>query len=187
MPTMVTHERLDGSGNPDGKAGDQIPLGARVIAVCDAVTAMTSPRPSAPQLTVPHALVALRQGAGSQFDPRVVDALSELAVELIWPIKAAEDPERIRASHHPYSRWTVGSGTAQGAALGRLTQDPLKRTLGGTAMLRRPGMQPGWPSGCAACGATARTVWVDLAGSAGLARRTARRRHTGRPSTARPR
>jgi diguanylate cyclase (GGDEF)-like protein len=95
-----THERLDGSGYPDGKAGDQIPLGARVIAVCDAFTAMTSPRPYAPQLTVPQALVELRQGAGSQFDPTVVDALSELAVELIWPTEAAADPDKIQASPH---------------------------------------------------------------------------------------
>jgi two-component system cell cycle response regulator len=96
-----THERLDGNGYPDGLAGDQIPLGARVIAVCDAFTAMTSPRPYAPQLNVPQALTELRQGAGSQFDPTVVDALSELAVELIWPTEAVDDPDKIQASHHP--------------------------------------------------------------------------------------
>jgi diguanylate cyclase (GGDEF)-like protein len=97
-----THERPDGSGYPDGLAGEEIPLGARVIAVCDAFTAMTSPRPYAPQLTLAQALVELRQGAGSQFDPAVVNALSELAVELIWPTEATpEDPDRIGASHHP--------------------------------------------------------------------------------------
>ena len=82
-----THERFDGGGYPDGLAGDQIPLGARVIAVCDAFTAMTSPRPYAPQRTVPEAIAELRQYAGSQFDPAVVDALSELVVELVWPPK----------------------------------------------------------------------------------------------------
>jgi diguanylate cyclase (GGDEF)-like protein len=96
-----THERLDGSGYPDGLAGDQIPLGARVIAVCDAFTAMTSLRPYAPQLTVPQALTELRQGASSQFDPTVVDALCELAVELIWPTEPADAPDKIQASHHP--------------------------------------------------------------------------------------
>jgi diguanylate cyclase (GGDEF)-like protein len=80
-----THERLDGAGYPDGLAGDQIPLGARIIAVCDAFTAMTSSRPYAPQLTVPEAIAELRHCAGSQFDPAVVDALSELVVELVWP------------------------------------------------------------------------------------------------------
>jgi two-component system cell cycle response regulator len=96
-----THERLDGTGYPDGLAGEDIPLGARIIAVCDAFTAMTSPRPYAPQLTVAQALVELRQGAGSQFDPAVVGALSELVVELIWPTEPAhDDPDRIEASHH---------------------------------------------------------------------------------------
>jgi diguanylate cyclase (GGDEF)-like protein len=87
-----THERLDGSGYPDGLAGDQIPLGARIIAVCDAFTAMTAPRPYASQRTVPEAIAELRQCAGSQFDPAVVDALSELVVDLIWP------PERSAAT-----------------------------------------------------------------------------------------
>jgi two-component system, cell cycle response regulator len=96
-----THERVDGSGYPDGLAGDQIPLEARVIAVCDAFTAMTSPRPYAPQLNVSQALTELRQGAGSQFDPTVVDTLCELAVELIWPTEPAHDPDRNQASHHP--------------------------------------------------------------------------------------
>jgi len=43
-----THERFDGSGYPDGLAGEQIPLGSRIIAVCDAFTAMTHQRPYAP-------------------------------------------------------------------------------------------------------------------------------------------
>jgi diguanylate cyclase (GGDEF)-like protein len=81
----ATHERLDGSGYPNGLAGDQIPLGARIIAVCDAFTAMTFPRSYAPQLTVPQAIDELRRCAGSQFDPRVVDALSNLVIGLTWP------------------------------------------------------------------------------------------------------
>ncbi|HSO51390.1 MAG TPA: HD domain-containing phosphohydrolase [Actinomycetes bacterium] len=81
----ATHERLDGSGYPNGVAGDQIPLGARVIAVCDAFTAMTFPRTYAPQLTVPQAIEELRRCAGTQFDPTVVDALANLVVGLTWP------------------------------------------------------------------------------------------------------
>jgi two-component system, cell cycle response regulator len=69
--------------------GERIPLGARIIAVCDAVTAMTSPRPYAPQRTVPEAVAELRRGAGGQFDPAVVDAFSELVVELVWPTAPA--------------------------------------------------------------------------------------------------
>jgi diguanylate cyclase (GGDEF)-like protein len=98
-----THERLDGSGYPDGLAGDQIPLGARIIAVCDAFTAMTSPRPHAAQRTIGEAIAELRQCANTQFDPAVVDVLSELVVELVWPSKPSTavasnlDPVRHRA------------------------------------------------------------------------------------------
>ena len=88
----ATHERLDGSGYPNGLTGDQIPLGARIIAVCDAFTAMTFPRPYAPQLTVPQAIEELRRCAGTQFDLAVVDALANLIVGLAWP------PERSSAS-----------------------------------------------------------------------------------------
>jgi diguanylate cyclase (GGDEF)-like protein len=98
-----THERLDGSGYPDGLAGDQIPLGARIIAVCDAFTAMTSPRPHAAQRTIGEAIAELRQCANTQFDPAVVHVLSELVVELVWPsepstaIASNLDPVRHRA------------------------------------------------------------------------------------------
>ena len=87
-----THERFDGSGYPDGLAGDQIPLGARIITVCDAFTAMTFPRPYAPQLPVTEAIAELRNCAGTQFDPAVVDALANLIVGLTWP------PDRATAS-----------------------------------------------------------------------------------------
>jgi two-component system, cell cycle response regulator len=80
-----THERFDGSGYPDGLAGEQIPLGARIIAVCDAFVAMTSPRPHAVQRTIPQAVAELRHCAGAQFDPAAVDALAELVVEQLWP------------------------------------------------------------------------------------------------------
>ena len=88
----ATHERVDGSGYPDGLAGDQIPLGARIIAVCDAFVAMTFPRPYAAQLTVSEAIAELRRCAGTQFDPSVVDALANLIVGLAWP------PQRATAS-----------------------------------------------------------------------------------------
>jgi diguanylate cyclase (GGDEF)-like protein len=84
-----THERFDGGGYPDGLAGEQIPLGARIIAACDAFTAMTSPRPHAERLSVAKAVAELRRCAGTQFDPLVVDVLSELVVELLWPAGAA--------------------------------------------------------------------------------------------------
>jgi len=80
-----THERVDGGGYPDGLAGQSIPLGARIIAVCDAFTAMTSPRPHATQRSEQEAIAELRRCAGTQFDPTVVEVLSGLLVHSSSP------------------------------------------------------------------------------------------------------
>jgi HD-GYP domain-containing protein (c-di-GMP phosphodiesterase class II) len=69
------HERWDGGGYPDGLAGEEIPLGARIILACDALHAMTSDRPYRRALPVQVAHEELRRHAGTQFDARVVDAL----------------------------------------------------------------------------------------------------------------
>jgi HD-GYP domain-containing protein (c-di-GMP phosphodiesterase class II) len=69
-----SHERHDGTGYPDGLTGDVIPLGSRVIAICDAYDAMTSDRPYAETLTPEAAVEELRRCAGTQFDPVVVEA-----------------------------------------------------------------------------------------------------------------
>jgi two-component system, cell cycle response regulator len=73
-----SHERWDGGGYPDGLAGEQIPLGARVVAVCDAFHAMTSERPYRPTLSAAEALAELRRCAGSHFDAAVVDAFGRV-------------------------------------------------------------------------------------------------------------
>ena len=69
-----THERFDGAGYPDGLAAEAIPLGARVVFVCDAFNAMTTERPYSKALPPKVALAELRRCAGTQFDPRVVEA-----------------------------------------------------------------------------------------------------------------
>ncbi len=68
-----SHERWDGDGYPDGLAGGAIPLGARIVAVCDAFHAMTSERVYQPTLSRDGALSELRRCAGTQFDPAVVE------------------------------------------------------------------------------------------------------------------
>jgi diguanylate cyclase (GGDEF)-like protein len=74
-----SHEHLDGSGYPDALCGDQIPLGSRIIAVCDAFDAMTTARSYRSAGTVDAAVEELRRCSGSQFDPGVVDALCQTA------------------------------------------------------------------------------------------------------------
>jgi diguanylate cyclase (GGDEF)-like protein len=69
-----SHERVDGRGYPDGLVGEDIPLGARIIAVCDAFDAMTSERPYRGPMNVAGALEELRRHVGAQFDGTVVEA-----------------------------------------------------------------------------------------------------------------
>jgi len=70
------HERFDGNGYPDGLAGAEIPLAARVLTVADAFDAMTSDRPYRAALATEEALAEIRRNAGTQFCPRVVAALN---------------------------------------------------------------------------------------------------------------
>ena len=78
-----SHERFDGTGYPDGLSGEAIPLGGRIIAVCDAFDVMVSGRPYRRAITADDALAELRRCAGTQLDPRVVEAFCAPAVEHI--------------------------------------------------------------------------------------------------------
>jgi diguanylate cyclase (GGDEF)-like protein/putative nucleotidyltransferase with HDIG domain len=75
------HERIDGEGYPDRLAGDDIPFEARIIFVADAFEAMTSDRPYRAGMGVDEALGELHRCAGTQFEPRIVDALERLIAE----------------------------------------------------------------------------------------------------------
>lgn len=81
-PVRSSHERIDGSGYPDGLCGDEIPLGARVIAVCDAFHAMVSDRPYREAVSAADALTELRRCAGTQFDTDIVEVFCALVAEL---------------------------------------------------------------------------------------------------------
>ncbi|MFI5005705.1 MAG: HD-GYP domain-containing protein, partial [Solirubrobacterales bacterium] len=95
-----SHERFDGTGYPDGLHGEEIPLGARIIFVCDAFDAMISERSYSGSITPSEAIAELRACAGTQFDPEVVEAfiatleeplleLSRAATAHALPLRAA--------------------------------------------------------------------------------------------------
>jgi diguanylate cyclase (GGDEF)-like protein/putative nucleotidyltransferase with HDIG domain len=67
------HERWDGGGYPEGLKGEEIPLGARILAIADSFEAMSSPRPYRPAWSLEEVVKELRQGAGTQFDPKLVE------------------------------------------------------------------------------------------------------------------
>ena len=85
------HEREDGKGYPDGLLGDEIPIGAKIIIVCDAVDAMLSDRPYRDALPLTTVLEQLHQHAGRQFDHRIVRALlrSEMLAEYAAAMRTA--------------------------------------------------------------------------------------------------
>jgi HD-GYP domain-containing protein (c-di-GMP phosphodiesterase class II) len=73
-----SHERWDGSGYPDGLAGDEIPLGATIVSCCDAFNAMTTDRPYRPARSPEEALAELHSESGKQFNPAVVAVLTRI-------------------------------------------------------------------------------------------------------------
>jgi diguanylate cyclase (GGDEF)-like protein len=99
------HERWDGCGYPDGRVASAIPLGSRIIAVCDAYCAMVSERPYREALSHEVACQELRAGARTQFDPEVVEAfLSEVEIAAQERLR---DPVHDSAEH---VRTLIGSG-----------------------------------------------------------------------------
>jgi HD-GYP domain-containing protein (c-di-GMP phosphodiesterase class II) len=86
---LYHHERWDGSGYPSGKAGEEIPVEARVLAVADAFDAMTSDRPYRRALTHTQALIEVERCAGTQFDPEIARVFLEVFSEAELPAAAA--------------------------------------------------------------------------------------------------
>jgi hypothetical protein len=83
IPLMARHhhERMDGRGYPDGLAGEQIPLGARIVTLADSFDAMTTDRPYRTRRSFPDVIEDLRQNTGKQFDGRVVVAFCKALLE----------------------------------------------------------------------------------------------------------
>lgn len=89
------HEYYDGSGHPHGLRGEEIPLGGRILAVCDAYDAMTSARPYRSPFSHDEALRRLKEGAGTQWDPAVVEGFVETVSSEHYRISGGpvEEPE----------------------------------------------------------------------------------------------
>jgi putative two-component system response regulator len=79
---LTHHEHWDGSGYPNGLAGEEIPLAGRICAVCDVFDALLSERPYKEPWRVDEALAELRRESGTHFDPKVVDAFMRIVDDL---------------------------------------------------------------------------------------------------------
>jgi HD-GYP domain-containing protein (c-di-GMP phosphodiesterase class II) len=80
---LAHQEYFDGTGYPRGLKGEQIPLGARIFAVADALDAMVSDRPYRKALSIQYARDEINRCSGTQFDPRVVDVFLSLP-DTLW-------------------------------------------------------------------------------------------------------
>jgi HD-GYP domain-containing protein (c-di-GMP phosphodiesterase class II) len=89
---MHHHERMDGRGYPMGFAGDEIPEFARIIAVADAFDSMTSTRAYRRATKIPDAIAELRRGAGTQFDPKIVEAFIAALEHDGWQFQEPAQP-----------------------------------------------------------------------------------------------
>jgi HD-GYP domain-containing protein (c-di-GMP phosphodiesterase class II) len=85
LTVRSTHERWDGTGYPDGLRGEEIPLAARMIAICDAYDAITTERPYRNARSSDRAIEELRASAGTQFDPELVEAFILRALPALQP------------------------------------------------------------------------------------------------------
>jgi diguanylate cyclase (GGDEF)-like protein/putative nucleotidyltransferase with HDIG domain len=96
---LYHHERWDGTGYPEGLKGEEIPLEARILAIADSFEAMTSPRPYRPALSIQEVVGELKQGAGLQFDPKLVEVFIEI-IETGLPgkVKIGQDTSAERPS-----------------------------------------------------------------------------------------
>lgn len=80
------HERVDGQGYPDGLAGSNIPVPARIVSICDAYDALTSRRPYRNAVGAPQAIQVLKEGAGTQWDQHLVALFEKCVVGEVQPV-----------------------------------------------------------------------------------------------------
>jgi hypothetical protein len=130
------HERLDGTGYPDGLAGDEIPLGARILAVADTFDAITSTRPYRQANPHKKALDILRTEAGTQLDPNAVKAFIEcysgMKPVVFWAVLINARPQVSATFGQVFSPVTgtnILATTAAAAAVGAVAVGPGAHTV----------------------------------------------------------
>jgi putative nucleotidyltransferase with HDIG domain len=109
------HEREDGAGYPDGLLGDEIPVGSKIIIICDAIDAMLSDRPYRDALSISHVLEELQRHAGRQFDHRIVRVLTRSTI-------LAEHAERMKLDRDHQLSERSGEPSPSRALSGELRQ-----------------------------------------------------------------
>lgn len=110
------HERWDGTGYPDGLAGEDIPLGARIVSVCDSIDAMLGKRLSKRSLTQEECREEIRRNAGAMYDPAIALFVLRYWGQIVGPVNfrdsrnfEADDPARLRTLHCAVPRVPVAS------------------------------------------------------------------------------
>jgi putative nucleotidyltransferase with HDIG domain len=152
------HEHWDGSGYPDGLKGEEIPVGARILAVIDCFDAMASDRPYRRALPISGAVAHVQKLAGIEFDPRVVSILAQLHDELegkalaesrkMEPLKTDITVRRGKAPSAGYERSGAAPGSGPGASM-----DPSARARfeNGIKSMIAETLQAGGPADTLAC------------------------------------
>lgn len=95
---LTHHEWWDGTGYPNGRKGEEIPISGRIVAVADVYDALTHKRPYKPAWSVSDSVIEMRRLSGRQFDPQVIDAFSQLDPERLAGLREQEVPQLLRAA-----------------------------------------------------------------------------------------
>lgn len=101
---LTHHERFDGSGYPQGLAGEEIPIEGRIAAVADVFDALLSDRSYRPAMSVDEAVAVMEEGSGTQFDPQIVDALLDNLEEMLEIRRSADSRGSSRRDEADSSR-----------------------------------------------------------------------------------
>jgi putative nucleotidyltransferase with HDIG domain len=161
-----SHERWDGGGYPDGLRGDEIPLASRIVFCADAYDAICSDRPYRGARSEAEGLAEIRRCAGTQFDPRIVDALAEVLRPGIHAEPHGGRRRRVAGAVTAFAAVFAGAmliAVGQPAELPSQAQSGVLGVVGESGAHRSTPLDPG-PNGSVSAGATAEAPPFTAAG-----------------------